>query len=74
MVRGREGWWTPEDAWMEEEEDEEEVHFINIVQAEEVDSDEELMAEIARTEKAIDECYLRRAKMAGITKGSRVGP
>jgi hypothetical protein len=55
MVQGREGWRTPEDAWMEEEE--EEVHFVNVVQAQEVNLDEELMAEIARTEEAIDECY-----------------
>ncbi len=65
MVKGR----TPEDAWMEEEEEEEEeeeVHFVNMVQAEEVNSDAELMAEIARTEEAIDECFRRRAKRAGL--------
>jgi hypothetical protein len=41
MIQGREGWRTPEDAWMEEEEEEKEVHFVNIVQAREIDSDAE---------------------------------
>ncbi len=66
VVKGREGWRTPEDAWMEEEEEEGEVHFLNMVQAEEVDSDVELMAEIERTEEAMDECFRRRAKRAGL--------
>ncbi len=33
------------------------------------DSDEELAAEIARTEKAIDNCYRRRARRAGVELG-----
>jgi hypothetical protein len=37
-----------------------------MVQAEKVDSDEE-PANIARTEEALDECYQRRAKRAGVT-------
>jgi hypothetical protein len=66
VIQGREGWRTPKDAWMEEEEEEEEMHFMNVVQAEEVGSDAELEAEIARTEEAIDECFWSRAKRAGI--------
>jgi hypothetical protein len=46
--------------------EEEEVHFVNVVQAEEVDSDAELEAEIVGTEEAIDEYSRRRAKRAGI--------
>ncbi len=65
MVQGRGGWRTPEDTWMEEEE-EEEVHFVNVVQAVGIDSYEELAAEIMRTEEAIDECYKRSARRAGI--------
>jgi hypothetical protein len=34
-----------------------------------MDSDEELVAEIARTEEAIDDCYRRRAKRAVIELG-----
>ncbi len=49
---------------MEIEEAEEEVFFMNTLQIEKSDSDEELEAEIARTEKAIDECFQRRAKRA----------
>ncbi len=48
------------------EDEEEEVFFVNTVQAEEVDSDVELEAEIARTERAIDDCFRRRARRAGI--------
>jgi hypothetical protein len=60
---------------MEEEEEEEEVHFVNVVQAETVDSDEEMMAEIARTEEAIDECFRRRARRAGlVVKGPEDRP
>ncbi len=46
VIQGQEGWRTLDDAWMEEGEEEEEVHFVNIVQVEEMDSDEELVAEI----------------------------
>jgi hypothetical protein len=48
------------------EDEEEEVFFVNTVRAEEVDSDVELEAEIARTERAIDDCFRRRARRAGI--------
>ncbi len=65
MVQGREDWRTPEDTWIEIEDEEEEVFFVSIVQVEEVNSDAELEAEIARTEKAIDDCFRRRAKRAG---------
>jgi hypothetical protein len=44
----------------------EEVFFVNTLQIGEPDSDKELEAEIARTEKAIDYCFRRRAKRAGI--------
>ncbi len=40
---------------------EEEVFFVN-----ELDLDEELEAEIARTEAAIDHCFQSRPKRAGI--------
>jgi hypothetical protein len=40
---------------------EEEVFFVNALWVEELDSDEELEAEIARTEAAIDNCFRRRA-------------
>jgi hypothetical protein len=71
VILGQEGRRTPDDAWMEEEEEEEEeeVHFVNIVQEEEMDSDEELATEIAKTEEAIDDCYRRRAKRAKIALG-----
>ncbi len=42
MVLGKEGWRTPDKAWMgdeREEEEEEEVLFLNVVQADGVDSD-----------------------------------
>jgi hypothetical protein len=39
------------------------------LQAEELDSDEELEAEIARTEAAIDDCFRRRAKRARTAVG-----
>jgi hypothetical protein len=68
VIQGQEGRRTPDDAWMEEEE-EEEVHFVNIVRKEEMDSDEELATEIAKTEEAIDDCYRRRAKRAKIELG-----
>jgi hypothetical protein len=51
---------------MEMEETEEEVFFVNTLQVERFDSDEELEAEIARTERAIDNCSWRRAKRAGV--------
>jgi hypothetical protein len=50
---------------MEMEEAEEEVN-VNTLQAGGPDSDEELEAEIARTEKAIDDCFRRRTKRAGV--------
>jgi peptidoglycan/xylan/chitin deacetylase (PgdA/CDA1 family) len=50
----------------EVEDEEEEVFFVNTVQTEEFDSDAELKAEIARTERAIDDCFRRRARRAGI--------
>ncbi len=57
----------PEDTWMEMEEAEEEVFFVNTLRAGVPDSDEELEAEMARTEKkAIDDCFWRRAKRAGV--------
>jgi hypothetical protein len=36
--------------------------------AEEVDSDAKLEAEIERTEKAIDDCFRRRARRAGLAE------
>jgi hypothetical protein len=69
VAQGQEGWRTPDEARMEEEEEEEEVHFINIVQVDGMDSDKELAVEIARTEEAIDNCYQRRARRAGVELG-----
>jgi hypothetical protein len=69
VVQGQEGWRTPDKAWMEGGEEEEEVLFVNIVQVEEMDSAEELVEEIGRTEEAIDNRYRRRAKRAGIELG-----
>jgi hypothetical protein len=66
IVQGEGGWRTPEDTWMEMGEAEGEVFFVNMVQIGEPASDEELEAEIARTEKAIDDCFRRRAKRAGV--------
>ncbi len=51
VVQGEGGWRTPEDTWMEMEEAKEEVFFMNALQAGESDSDAELEAEIARTER-----------------------
>jgi hypothetical protein len=73
VIQGQEGWRNLDDTWMEEGEEEEEVHFVNIVQVEEMDSDEELVAEIARTEEAIDDRYRRRAKRVGIELGGLEG-
>jgi hypothetical protein len=66
VIQGEGGWRTPEDTWMEMEEAEEEMFFINTLQVERSDSEEELEAEIARTEKAINDCFRRRAKRAGV--------
>jgi hypothetical protein len=57
VVQGEGGWRTPEDTWMEMEEVEEEVFFVNTLQKEGPDSDEELEAEIARTGRTIDDCF-----------------
>jgi hypothetical protein len=65
IVQGQEGWRTPDEAWMEDgREDEEEVHFVNVIQVVGLDSDEELAAEIDSTEEAVDNCYQRRARRA----------
>jgi hypothetical protein len=45
------------------------VFFVHALQAEELDSDEELEAMIARTEAAIDDCFRRRSKRVGIAVG-----
>jgi hypothetical protein len=57
VVQGEEGWKTPEDTWMEMKEVEEEVFFVNTLQAGELNSDDKLEAEIARAEVAIDDCF-----------------
>ncbi len=49
-----------------ETEEADEVFFVNTLQAGGPDSDEELEAEITRTEKAINDCFWRRAKRAGV--------
>ncbi len=69
VIQREEGWMTPEDTWMEIEEAEEEVVFVNALWAGEPDSDEELAAEIKKTERAIDDCFRRRAKRAGVAVG-----
>jgi hypothetical protein len=43
--------------------------FVNALQVEELDSDKELEAEIARTEAAGNDCLRRRAKRVGIAVG-----
>ncbi len=70
MVQGQEGWTTPVEAWMEDGR-KEEVHFVNMIQVDGLDSDKELTAEIARTEEeeAVDDCYRRRARRAGLNLG-----
>jgi hypothetical protein len=41
IVQGQGGWRTPNEAWMEDGgEEEEEVHFVNMIQVDGVDSDE----------------------------------
>jgi hypothetical protein len=50
-------------------EEEEEVLFVNVVQIDGADSDEELAEEISRTEAAVNKCYRRRAKRAGLDTG-----
>jgi hypothetical protein len=52
---------------------EEEVVFMNTLRAGEPDSDEELEAEIEKTERAIDDCFRRRAKRAGVVVGVTEG-
>jgi hypothetical protein len=64
-VQREDGWRTPEDSWMEIGEVEEEVFFVNALQVEEVDSEEELKAEIVRTEAAIDGCFRGRPSERG---------
>jgi hypothetical protein len=66
VVQGEEGWKTPEDTWMEMGEMEEEVFFMKALQAEELNTDEELEAKIPRTEVAIDDCFQSRAKRIGV--------
>jgi hypothetical protein len=66
IVQREDGWRTTEDTWMEIGEAEEEVFFINVLGVEEVDSEEELKAEIVKTEAAIDDCFIRRAIRVGI--------
>ncbi len=56
VVQGRDGWWTPEDTRMEMEEAGEEIFFVNVLQTEELESDEELEAEIVGTEAAMNDC------------------
>jgi hypothetical protein len=51
---------------MEMEEAEEEVFFVNTMQAGVPDSDEKLEAEITEMERAINDCFRRRAKRAGV--------
>jgi hypothetical protein len=57
----------------DEREEEEEVHFVNVIQVDGADSDEELAEEITRTEAAVDDCYLRRARRAGLDLGDLGG-
>jgi hypothetical protein len=99
MVQGGNGWRTPEEAWMEDAE--EEVMFVNVMWAETMDWEKEatedveetekevlsasamlvkttdlereLEEEIARTRVAVDECYRRRAKRAGVDIGGTEG-
>jgi hypothetical protein len=69
VLEGGTGWRTPEETWMEDErEEEEEVMFMNMVRREEeaTASDEEIQEEIKEAQAAVDECYRRRAKRAGI--------
>jgi hypothetical protein len=54
VVKGEEGWKTPEDTWMEIGEVEEEVFFVNTLHVEELDLNEELEAKTARSEVAIE--------------------
>jgi hypothetical protein len=43
VVQGKEGWRTPDEAWIQDErEEEEEIHFVNVIQVDGADSDEEL--------------------------------
>jgi hypothetical protein len=67
MVQGEDGWRTPEDTWMNLEEAEGEVFFLNVLHGKEPDSDEETEREIKKTEAAVDACILRRAKRAGVS-------
>jgi hypothetical protein len=74
VVQGGDGWRTPEEAWLEDErEAEEEVLFVNVMQAEVVDSEEEMADELKRAQVAVDECYCRRARRAGMDIGSMEG-
>jgi hypothetical protein len=68
-VQEEEGWRTPENMWMEMEEAGGEIFFVNALQVVELNLDEELEAEIARMEAAMDDCLQRRAKRAGIPAG-----
>jgi hypothetical protein len=70
VVDGKEGWRTPDETWMEDaREEEEEIHFVKVIQVNRAGSDEELAAEIARTEVAVNDCYRRRARRAWLDLG-----
>jgi hypothetical protein len=53
--------------WMEIEEVEEEVFFVNVLQETGPNSDEEMEKEIEGTEAAVYDCLRRRARRAGVS-------
>jgi hypothetical protein len=49
---------------------EEQVLFMNVVRVETTDSEEEMAGKLERAQVAVDDCYCRRAKRAGLDIGS----
>ncbi len=71
MLKGKTGWRTPKETWMEDEK-EEEVMLVKMVWQEEEELEEETtasdeeMQEIKEAQAPVDECYCRWAELAGI--------
>jgi hypothetical protein len=73
LVQGEEGWKTPENTWMNREETEGEVFFVNVLHKREPDSADKMERELEETEAAIDACIHRRAKRAGVNMAGTEG-
>jgi hypothetical protein len=66
LVQGEGGWKTPEESWMDMEEAEDEVYFVNVLHEEEPNSDDKMQRELEETKAAVDVSILRRARRVGV--------